>query len=311
VPTSTPIAPYGPGPDDVLVTTDPEPDPAAAGRPPTRPVLVGVDGGECALGAVRWAAEEALRREAPLRILHAAPYLGRQVEPGTIPPELPRARRITGHAYTVARHTAAALHAETEVVPVEPVPALLKAAEEAQLVVLGISTTGAPDELVLAPVAEKVVARSPTPVVVVPRPRRTTPTGLPVVALLGLGDPDDDTRGAVWAAGAARSGGTPLTVVETKGGRGNGEVASVDWAERFSDLDVAVRDMPGVSPGDLLLGTGPATLVVFSAGHGGFLHRLLDGPHRYLLRHCTSPMALVPSVHRSEGEPREGIAARG
>jgi hypothetical protein len=51
--------------------------------------------------------------------------------------------------------------------------------------------------------------------------------------------------------------------------------------------------------------------MVLSAGHGSFLHRLLDGPHRYLLRHCTSPMALIPPVHRSEREPHEEIIAVG
>jgi hypothetical protein len=78
----------------------------------------------------------------------------------------------------------------------------------------------------------------------------------------------------------------------------------------MSDLDVSVQDVPG-SPAELLRAVCPSPLVVLSAGHGGFLHRTLDGPHRYLLRHCTSPMALVPSVHRRESEPSEGSATVG
>ena len=39
------------------------------------PVVVGVDGSETALRAVSWAAREARRRGAPLRIVHAAPYV--------------------------------------------------------------------------------------------------------------------------------------------------------------------------------------------------------------------------------------------
>jgi hypothetical protein len=50
---------------------------------------------------------------------------------------------------------------------------------------------------------------------------------------------------------------------------------------------------------------------VLSAGHGTLLHRDLDGPHLWLLRHCTSPMALVPPVHRPELDPREEIIALG
>jgi hypothetical protein len=78
------------------------------------------------------------------------------------------------------------------VVPGEPVSALLRSAEDAQLVVLGIATTGAADEMVLASVAQKVAARSPRPVVVVPRSRPGGTGSRPHGAVLGLGAQDDD-----------------------------------------------------------------------------------------------------------------------
>jgi nucleotide-binding universal stress UspA family protein len=308
VPTSTPIAPSGTGQDRVL-PPEPELHPPGEGDPPARAVLVGVDGGECALAAVRWAAEEAQRRQASLRIVHAAPYLGRRLQPGVPSPELPRARRITGQAFTVARHTAAHVHAETEVVPGEPARVLLTEAADAQLVVLGIATTGAADEIVLAPVAQRVVARSDTPVVVVPRARVPAPDERPVAAVLGLGDPDDDEPVVTFAAASARRSDAPLRVIRPRGRRTG--AADVDWAERLPDLQVDVAEVPGGAPGDLLRAVCPAPLMVLSAGHGSFLHRLLDGPHRYLLRHCTSPMALIPPVHRSEREPHEEIIAVG
>ena len=61
----------------------------------------------------------------------------------------------------------------------------------------------------------------------------------------------------------------------------------------------------------MLSETCPSPLLVISVGHGDLLHRNLDGPHRYLLRHCTSPMALIPRVHRPESDPREEIIAVG
>ena len=93
---------------------------SGTGDPPAREVLVGVDGSECGLGAVRWAALEAARRNAPLRILHAASYLGRRSSASAPSPELPRARRITAQAYTVALHTAPGVPVSTEVVPARP-----------------------------------------------------------------------------------------------------------------------------------------------------------------------------------------------
>jgi nucleotide-binding universal stress UspA family protein len=68
-------------------------------------VVVGVDGTECGLGAVKWAAQEAARRNAPLRILHATPARRRHGRADETPPEPPHAKRIAAQAYTVAKHT--------------------------------------------------------------------------------------------------------------------------------------------------------------------------------------------------------------
>jgi hypothetical protein len=99
-------------------------------QPP--PVVVGADGSGCGLRAVRWAAEEAVRRDAPLRIVHATPHLGRRGVAGSPAPELPRARGATAQAFTVARHTAPSVRVSTEVVRGEPVAALLRSADDVQ-----------------------------------------------------------------------------------------------------------------------------------------------------------------------------------
>ena len=77
MPTSTPLAATGPTEDERVDSA------VGDGDPPAREVVVGVDGTESALSAVRWAAQEAERRQAPLRILHAAPYLSRRGPAGT------------------------------------------------------------------------------------------------------------------------------------------------------------------------------------------------------------------------------------
>lgn len=285
------------------------------GADPVREVVVGVDGTECALGAVRWAAQEAARRSAPLRILHAAPYLAGRNPSGAPPAELPRARGITAVAYTTARHTAPDVHAFTEVVPDEPGTALLRAAAAGQLLVLGSSTTGAPDEMVLASLALRVAARSPRPVAVVPRRRGGAAPERPVVAVLGFGDRADDEAVADLAAGWADRTGSALTVVQTRpAGRqpaGSWVNDGQEWSRRFPALDVELRSLPSPKADQLFRATCPAPLLVLGTGHGHLLHRTLDGPHRWLLRHCTSPMALVPPVRRWEHDQEPGSPARG
>jgi nucleotide-binding universal stress UspA family protein len=260
-------------------------------------IVVGVDGSDCALGAVRWAAREAVRRDAPLRILHAAEYLGRQDVSGAPSPELPRARRITAKAYTVARHTEHGLRATTEVVPGDPAAALLRAAAGSQLMVLGSSTTGAAEELVFASVALRVSARSPAPVVIVPRLRGRTPEGRPIVAVLGGSDQEDDAV-ATFAAAAATAAGASLLLLQTARSTPDAATDLAEWQRRLPGIEIEVTDLPGASPSQLLAAACPSPLVVLSTGRGGVLHRSLDGAHRWLLRHSTSPMALVPRCTR-------------
>ena len=307
--TSTPIAP----PD--VAASDVRPDQSSGPGEPLPPaVVVGIDGTECGLGAVRWAAQEAARRNAPLRIVHAIPPPRRRhkADPAPAPPL--HARRFAAQAYTVAKHTEAGVRSAAEVVPGDPTTVLLTAAAEGQLVVLGKSTTGTVDEWVVAPVAVRVAARSPRPVVLVPRPRGTV-AGRPLVAVLGVGDAGDDERVAEFAAEAAQRAGTALSLLQTRKPHAAAPAGwtqeESEWEQRFPGLEVRRADLPGATAGQVLAATCPAPLIVLSAGHGSLLHRELDGPHRWLLRHCTSPMALVPPVHRPELDPREEIIALG
>jgi hypothetical protein len=84
-----------------------------------------------------------------------------------------------------------------------------------------------------------------------------------------------------------------------------------EWQRRHPGVDVSHENLPGARADQLLGATCPSPLLVISAGRGSLLHRSLDGTHLWLLRHCTSPMALVPKVHRREPEPREETVALG
>ncbi|MFC5994985.1 universal stress protein, partial [Pseudonocardia hispaniensis] len=94
-------------------------------------VIVGVDGTETALRAVRWAVAEARSRNLPLTIVHAAPYatdtIGRR-----------RVASILARAYTVAFRQAPDVSMHTERVVEQPLNALLDAADRAALLVVGM-----------------------------------------------------------------------------------------------------------------------------------------------------------------------------
>lgn len=276
---------------DPAVLESPGPHLSGPGEPD---VVVGVDGSESALGAVRWATHEAARRGAPLRIVHAARYLGPRQDQDGKPPGLPRARQITGTAYTVARRTDHAVAACTEVVDGEPVAGLLARAADSQLIVLGSTTTGAFDEYVLAPVAVRVAAGSTRPVVIVPQADRGPAGPATTVAVLGLGEPDDDPGVLEFAAAWARRAGTSLLLLQTQPALAPDRLRAVDLA----DLDVERRDLPDPAAHHVLTAAGAPRLLVLSTGRGTLLHRYLDSPHRWLLRHCTAPMALIPTAPR-------------
>lgn len=271
--------------------------------PPQQEIVVGVDGSESALQAVRWAARQAKRRGARLRIVHAAPYLGGPTADGTPSRELPHARRIAEKAFTVARGAAPGIRPACDVVPDNPVTALLRAAAGAQLIVLGNSSTGAALEPVLARVSQRVAARATCPIVVVPLQKGSAPEGRPVVAVLGLGSPEDDEPVAEFAAEAARGTGRALSVIQTR------RRAEDKRAERFPDLDVDREELPHATVVKLLDEACPTPMLVLTAGHPAHLRRGLDGVHRWLLRLCTSPMVLVPPADRVATEAEKAAGA--
>jgi nucleotide-binding universal stress UspA family protein len=146
-------------------------------------IVVGVDGSEGARRALAWAAEEARLRKWVLVAVHAY----------TIPPLLMAPDPITGVtappvtdpglvegleeaaekllADEIEQVDSDDLIVEGRVVSAPAADALLEAAEEADLVVVGTRGLGGFKELLLGSVSHQVVQHSPCPVVIVP-PKR-------------------------------------------------------------------------------------------------------------------------------------------
>ncbi|MEV6361106.1 universal stress protein [Nocardia asteroides] len=143
-----------------------------------KPIIVGIDGSDHALSAVRWAAEEATLHNAPLRLVHGIGTgwdLGPRV--GEIRLHNQRYRdegaAMLTEAERVARQVIGSGTTEisTELAWPTPVSVLVKRSHAARLLVLGTRRMHAFDRAVLGSVSAVLVRRAGCPVVVVPAAR--------------------------------------------------------------------------------------------------------------------------------------------
>ncbi|MFJ4678035.1 MULTISPECIES: universal stress protein [unclassified Kitasatospora] len=146
----------------------------------TRPVLAAVDASVRSRAAAHWAAQEAGRRGAPLRLLHAWPYLGRTSDGRVGTGDLEGGGRAM--LDDVARELTAAypgLEVSGELVPDAAVDGLTAAAEQGELLVIGTRGLGGFRGLLVGSVSLGVAGRSAAPVVLVreggPEPERHEP----------------------------------------------------------------------------------------------------------------------------------------
>jgi nucleotide-binding universal stress UspA family protein len=182
------------------------------------PVVVGVDASDAALPAVRFAADEARRRSAPLAVVHAlAPFDGIAAIRSEL--GLPGTDRHEtlgeGLVAAVAASVAADLPADritTDVAVGNPVDVLCAAAAGARLLVVGRRGAGGVAGLLLGSTADGVVREAACPVVVLPDELGTLVRGRQsvVVGVEGRSG-DDDVLEFAFAEADAR--GTDLLAV--------------------------------------------------------------------------------------------------
>jgi nucleotide-binding universal stress UspA family protein len=162
-------------------------------------IVVGVDGSESSTCALRWALDEAETRGAGLTVLMAWDYLsppGRETFDPAYDEEV---------ALEVLDGIVRPLAAERPAVPVEtravcdfPARALLEAAADADLLVVGARGLGGFAGLLLGSVSQQCVTHAPCPVVVVHGSPGPEPTG---PSTPRMGDARPETAGPSEAHG--------------------------------------------------------------------------------------------------------------
>lgn len=139
-----------------------------------QPVLVAVDGSPQSVHAAHWAADEAARRGAPLRLLHAGPWLAAQkTTAAQHGDEEGIALRLLAHAQDEVRRRHPGLAVGTGLVQGQVIDALTSVAKDGELLVLGSRGLGGFAGLLVGSVSLAVAARAEIPVVVV-RPTADT-----------------------------------------------------------------------------------------------------------------------------------------
>ncbi|MFE1755637.1 universal stress protein [Streptomyces anandii] len=190
------------------------------------PVVAAVDGSVEGLAAAEWAAHEAVRRERALRLVHAWDWHPRQETGATAnAAQRHQAGRVLRRAARRVRAVCPELTPYEDQVEGPPAEALLKAAAEAELLVLGSHGTGGTTGSLLGSVALGVVARSAHPVVLVRADEERGdefPAGgeSPAVDEIPVGgdSPAADEPAAAYGSGDARRAGA-------EGGAGAGQAS--------------------------------------------------------------------------------------
>ncbi|MEV7130033.1 universal stress protein [Streptomyces sp. NPDC093260] len=283
-------------------------------------VTVGLDGSPESLAAARWAADEAERRKLSLRLLHAWPMLA--PEPTRVPAEVDQnywAKRLvhTAQAELQARHPG--LSVAGNLVADDAQHALLQAASESEMTVLGSQGLEPVVSYFLGDIGMPVVARAERPVVLV----RCEPgdQGSPakpanrVVVALHLRGSSDDLLDFAFHTAAAR--GVPLLAVHGRrvplharvprgvdhgiSARMTGEAheqlsqALYPWRAKYPQVDVAdsVR-LESPARAVVQAAEGAALLVVGRRRHRGDLAPHLGPVAQAAVHHGRCPVAVVP-----------------
>lgn len=296
-------------------------------------VVAGVDGSAESLAAAAWAAREAERRDLPLHLVHAGDWHpDREDRDRAGAAQRHPARRALRQAEDRVRAECSRVSLSDEQMAGPPVPALLKAADQADVMVLGSRGLSGFTGFLVGSVALGVVAGATRPVVLVRageealdehRPERdgsaSTDTGYrDVVLAVDLHDACDEV--IEFAFEAARLRRARLRAVHAWHAAGPVDLGSGDigpgqdswqgeewlgflravlqvWRDKYPDVEVlatVVEDRPTTAL--VRASTGASLLVVG--------HRLTERPAgprtgpvtHAAIHHVGCPVAVVPHV---------------
>jgi len=280
-------------------------------------IIVGIDGSPASQAAALWAAAEAVRRDTELVAIHVYDWrsLG---APMAVDGQLADDTRVQAEARVQAavedvRGTVPSVRMRGEALLGPVVPTLVRASEQAGLMVVGSRGRGGFGSLLLGSVGQQVVTHAASPVVVV-RGRPGTVSGPVVVGTDGsesaqhaVGMAFEEAAALGTSVVALRSyapsqptwDGFILPYVEDGEQRRAAEYEALkadveQWAQKYPDVAVACSAVDRL-PADALVdaSTSAQLVVVGTRGHGGFAGLLLGSVGLHILHHTACPVLIV------------------
>ncbi|WP_431040657.1 universal stress protein [Streptomyces sp. P1-3] len=283
----------------------------------TGTIAVGLDGTDPSLAATDWAAAEASARGMALRLVHAWSW-----HPLDTPTEADTqgrrdwAREVLRTAEDRVRHAHPELPVSGEALSDEPVPALVAAAADADLLVLGSRGHGALAGFLLGSVSLQVLRQATRPVVVVRGGHEPGPGG-PGEVMAGVRETGEDGAPVLeFAFAAAAARGATLRAVRawhlpspfelgTRGLRAADEAGGPEplnrrlladalrpWRARYPEVPVTEHVEIGGAPEVLLSAGGRAGLLVVGRRASG--RKGIGSVTHAVLHHAPCPVAVVP-----------------
>ncbi|MGW5781658.1 universal stress protein [Streptomyces sp. NPDC003863] len=282
----------------------------------TRSIVVGLDGTEQANAAAEWAAEEAVLRGTGVHLVYA-----KEPVPEAVLSFMPRGFADAWGEEMVARTAAGlrerhpGLSVTTRLLPSGPVPGLVAAAEEGELLVLGSRALGSVTGYLLGSVGLTVAGTVARPVVLVRAGSSETSSRGPVVAGADVRQPVDAVLGFAFEEAVRRD--SPVHVVYAEqlplfAGLGPAMVPDIrlavapeierslrellePWRVKYPDVEATARVTVGSAGLELVEAAGDAALVVVGRRmrHSALGARIGSVAHA-VLHHSPVPVALVP-----------------
>ena len=152
-------------------------------------VVVGINGSQAAVNAAKWAVDEAVSRQLPLRLVYVIAW--REAH-GESEWELERVEMALSQAGWAAQRVEKPVEIETAILSGDPAQALVGQSLDAALVCVGTSRRGWASDGLLGPTAAGLVARAHCPVAIVRTNPDGSPTELGVIAVVLNDEPDND-----------------------------------------------------------------------------------------------------------------------